>query len=153
MKTKLALWAMAFMAALATTAAATDGGPMELTGVNGKGVTVVFSPQPWKVCEPGEGSGWIFYLDGNTIGDVWPHQRCTVAQGDSGKLQLSCASEDGPRYSFSQAVFVQTSRDKNSCSYTCKTHCYPHVPATLRSRPMVPIAPPMPPMPPEPPKS
>lgn len=146
METRTVCIAVAFIAAWLTTAAASEM-PMELVGANGKGIQVVFSPQPWRVCEAGVGSGLIFYKEGDKITEVWPHQRCSFEMNGAGKLQFSCVSEDGPQYSYSKAVYVMESRSGASCSYVCRSGCGPHVPQTLRSTPMVPIMPPLPPPP------
>lgn len=133
---------------LAATAAAQERPePQELEGTNSSGTRVVFSPNPWRVCEAGVGTGWIYYLKGNEITEVWPHQRCSFEEGEVGKLQFSCVSDDGPRYSFSQAVYVLESRSEDGCSYVCKSGCSPHAPQILRTKTMVPVMPPMPPPP------
>lgn len=129
------------------TSAAQPPEPTELVGANARGVRVVYSPQPWQVCQVGVGTGLIFYLQGDQITEIWPHQRCTFEQREDGKLQFSCVSDDGPRYSFSQAVFVQDSAPGQPCSYVCKSGCSDFVPKRLDEVPMTPMAPPMPPPP------
>jgi hypothetical protein len=137
-----------FLTALAISSgafAARTSGPTELVGTNSQGIKVVYSPQPWQVCKVGVGSGLIYYVKDDKITDVWPHQRCTFDKNESGKLQFSCVSEDGPKYSFSNTVYVLDSGHDGSCTYVCKTGCYDFVPQTLRQVPLLPLAAPPPP--------